>query len=310
MFLVSLLCFGCENDKNKASYLKVLDYIENLNSYSVDSVMTTRRGDRDVSIDVGVDYLAPNYYKVCFNSNGNKQFIIKNDSGVYVISPDVNKQFKFDSDWPLNSSHAYLLDSILKDIKADGEVSYGVLDDNIYIDCKINHKTNKNVVKMRYLCNSSDYRPYSCSFLNENNECVIDVVFKDFKETDFKKEHFNHEQYMTEQENNNSMDTSVIVSSEFSIEGNVLMASSNKDNVTILCYSGQLPYTIVIQEALSYSDVIVFDEYNDVEVLECGLCFINDNYMRYYLGNYEVTIYSNVLNVDQYLSIASSISLA
>ena len=40
----------------------------------------------------------------------NEQIVVKNTSGVYVLTPSLNKEFRFDSDWPLNSSHAYILE--------------------------------------------------------------------------------------------------------------------------------------------------------------------------------------------------------
>ena len=56
--------------------------------------------------------------------------------------------------------------------------------------------------------------------------------------------------------------------------------------------------------------MIVFDEYNNFEVLEVGLCLVNENQMKYFIDDYQVTIYSNSLTIDEYLMIADSISLA
>ena len=40
--------------------------------------------------------------------------IIKNDDGVYVLTPQINKSYKFQSKWPENSSQIYLIESIIK----------------------------------------------------------------------------------------------------------------------------------------------------------------------------------------------------
>ncbi len=45
--------------------------------------------------------------------------ILKNDDGVYVLTPALNKSFKFQSEWPENSSQAYLFESLVKDITED-----------------------------------------------------------------------------------------------------------------------------------------------------------------------------------------------
>ena len=76
--------------------------------------------------DVKVDYLKPDYYKASLinKDTNHEQIILKNKSGVYVITPSLNKSFKFQSDWPFNSSQAYILDSLLKDLKNDSDVQF------------------------------------------------------------------------------------------------------------------------------------------------------------------------------------------
>ena len=46
---------------------------------------------------------------------------LKNPDGLYVVTPSLNKSFKFDSVWPENSSQAYLLQNLVNDIKNDSE---------------------------------------------------------------------------------------------------------------------------------------------------------------------------------------------
>ena len=50
-----------------------------------------------------------------------KQIILKNNDGVYILIPAVNKNFKIQSDWPENASYPYLLQSLAKDIANDPE---------------------------------------------------------------------------------------------------------------------------------------------------------------------------------------------
>ena len=47
--------------------------------------------------------------------------ILKNEEGVFVLTPSLNKSFKFQSDWPYNNSQSYLLQNILNDIENDDE---------------------------------------------------------------------------------------------------------------------------------------------------------------------------------------------
>ena len=64
-----------------------------------------------------------------------------------VLTPSLNKSFKFQSDWPYNNSQAYLITSIINDILDDDERSI-TEDDNCYlITTDVNYPNNRKLVK-------------------------------------------------------------------------------------------------------------------------------------------------------------------
>ncbi len=301
---------GCKSNQKVDEVTRVTNYLSGLNSYSLTSNMTMKRADKNVSVQVEVDYLSPSYYKVCFKGD-NEQLIIKNDTGVYVITPSLNKEFRFDSNWPLNSSHAYLLEAINKDIKADKEAS-GSMDGTDYvIECKIAHKTNQRLNKMKYTCDAN-YKPKKTVFLNENNEECIIVDFDTFTpNSNPGKDKFNEKKYLgTQQEKPGDEETGLTLTAGYIVEGSKLASSSKKDDTTILCYSGDHAYTIIVSLVEVTDEVVAIDTYHSIEFLECGLGFLNDNTMKFYNGNYEITIFSQQLSIDDYINIANSITLA
>ncbi|MDE7105929.1 MAG: hypothetical protein K2O22_02045 [Anaeroplasmataceae bacterium] len=310
MLLVLLVLVGCKNKDNVDEVARVTNYLSGLSSYSLTSKMTIQRPDKNVSVQVEVDYLSPAYYKVCFKGD-NEQLIIKNDSGVYVITPSLNKEFRFDSNWPLNSSHAYLLEAINKDIKADTEASGSMDGTNIVIECKITHKTNQRLSKMKYTCDAS-YKPKKTVFLNDQNEECIIVDFDTFTpNSNLGKDNFNEKKYLGAQEENPSEEqTSLILTAGYVVDGSALASSKKSDDQTILCYQGSRAYTIIVSLVEVTDEVVAIETYDSVEFLECGLGFLNENTMRFYNGNYEITIFSNELTVDDYVNIANSITLA
>lgn len=310
MLLVLLVLVGCKNKDNVDEVARVTNYLSGLSSYSLTSKMTIQRPDKNVSVQVEVDYLSPAYYKVCFKGD-NEQLIIKNDTGVYVITPSLNKEFRFDSNWPLNSSHAYLLEAINKDIKADTEASGSMDGTNIVIECKIAHKTNQRLNKMKYTCDAS-YKPKKTVFLNEKNEECIIVDFDTFTpNSNLGKDNFNEKKYLGAQEETpNEEQTSLTLTAGYVVDGSTLSSSKKSDDQTILCYQGSRAYTIIVSLVEVTDEVIAIETYDAVEFLECGLGFLNENTMRFYNGNYEITIFSNELTVDDYVNIANSITLA
>ncbi len=312
IFSLILLAFltvlaSCKNSSNVDEVKRVTNYLSGLNSYSLTSKMTINRPEKSVCVNVIVDYLSPTYYKVCFKGD-NEQLIIKNDTGVYVITPSLNKEFRFDSEWPLNSSHAYLLEAINKDIKADSQAVGSVNDSMITIECKIAHKTNQKLTKMKYICNLN-YKPCKTIFLNDNNEESIIVDFDTFTpNNDLGKDNFNQKKYLGNQEENTGEETSLTLTAGYIVEGSLLASTSKKDDTTILCYSGSSKYTIIVSKVEISDEVVAIEKYNNIEFLNCGLGFINENTMRFYSNGYEITILSNELSIDDYINIANSIS--
>ncbi|MDE5855911.1 MAG: hypothetical protein K2H06_02580 [Anaeroplasmataceae bacterium] len=311
LILLSLLVLvGCKNKDNIDEVTRVTNYLSGLSSYSLTSKMSIQRPDKNVSVNVAVDYLSPSYYKVSFKGD-NEQLIIKNDTGVYVITPSLNKEFRFDSNWPLNSSHAYLLEAINKDIKADAEATGSQDGTDIVIECKITHKTNQKLNKMKYTCDAN-FKPKRTVFLNDKNEECIVVDFDTFTpNSNLGKDNFNEKKYLGAQEEKPSEEeTSLTLTAGYVVEGSTLASSSKKENTTILCYSGENAYTIIVSPVEVTDEVVAIDTYDSVEFLECGLGFINANTMKFYNGNYEITIFSNQLTVDDYINVANSITLA
>ena len=66
------------------------------------------------------------YFKVnMVNTLSNhEQVILRNDGEVYVVTPSLNKSYKFVSEWPYNSSQSYILNSLLKDIEEKANSNY------------------------------------------------------------------------------------------------------------------------------------------------------------------------------------------
>ncbi|MDE6047027.1 MAG: hypothetical protein K2M08_05535 [Anaeroplasmataceae bacterium] len=311
LILLSLLVLvGCKNKDNIDEVTRVTNYLSGLSSYSLTSKMTIQRPDKNVSVNVAVDYLSPAYYKVSFKGD-NEQLIIKNDTGVYVITPSLNKEFRFDSNWPLNSSHAYLLEAINKDIKADTEATGSQEGTDIVIECKIAHKTNQKLNKMKYTCDAN-FKPKKTVFLNDKNEECIVVDFDTFTpNSNLGKDNFNEKKYLGAQEEKpNEEETSLTLTAGYVVEGSQLASSSKKDDTTILCYSGESSYTIIVSLVEVTDEVVAIDTYDSIEFLACGLGFINENTMKFYNGSYEITIFSNQLTIDDYINVANSITLA
>ena len=111
ILIIILLCFvtGC-GKYNEKDIIKELSKKIN-DAYKLEGDLSVSNGDEVYTYEVEVSYKKDHYYKVQLTNmaNGHAQVILKNDDGVYVLTPALNKSFKFQSDWPYSNSQIYLL---------------------------------------------------------------------------------------------------------------------------------------------------------------------------------------------------------
>lgn len=72
---------------------------------------------------------------------------------VYVVTPSLNKSFKFQSDWPYNNSQVYLLNSIIEDLSEDEDRVFQSKDSGYYFTSSVNYPNNKSLVKQNVYVN-------------------------------------------------------------------------------------------------------------------------------------------------------------
>ena len=66
---------------------------------------------------------------------------------VIVLTPSLNKSFKFQSNWPYNNSQVYLIKSIIDDIKNDNEKTVIENDNGFQITTTVNYPNNRKLVR-------------------------------------------------------------------------------------------------------------------------------------------------------------------
>lgn len=154
--IFSLILIGC-GIKNADNVIDNLENkIEKCKSYYVTGTMEIMNNEDTYTYNVDVSYKKGDYYKIRLVNtlNNHEQVILRNDDGVYVVTPSLNKSFKFQSDWPYNNSQVYLLSSILEDLTEDEDRIFKTKDDGYYFQSSVNYPNNKSLTKQNVYINS------------------------------------------------------------------------------------------------------------------------------------------------------------
>ena len=236
LFICCLLITGCSGTKNiKKNFVNRVD---GANSYKLNGTLSINNNDDVYNYSVEVGYKKDDYYKVTLKNKANNhvQIILKTDDGVYVLTPSLNKSFKFQSDWPYNNSQIYLLDAISSDIKNDKNSEISKKDNKYFLMTKVNYSNNSRLIKQK-LEFDEEFNLSKVIVYDKDGIEVMTMKFDKIKlNCKFSKEYFDvdsiidSESTTTESDNKNESNTTK--DSNKDNEKNTDNKTSNKTNET------------------------------------------------------------------------------
>lgn len=216
-----LILTGCGKKSPEDLKEKFINNVKNTKSYTLKGNMEILSNEETFTYSLEANYLEGNFYKVTLvnQTNNHEQIILKNKDGVYVVTPTLNKSFKFQSEWPNSSSQSYILESLVTDIKNDNESTVETIEKGYVIKSKVNYPNNSDL-KYQKIYFDSDMNLEKVEVYNNDNIVVIKAAFTKINmKANLKEEDFALEELIDtskkEENNNNSNNT-----------------TSNKDNNT------------------------------------------------------------------------------
>ena len=338
LFLLVLCVFlvGCGKNNSKGIKDDLIKSINNLKGYELNGKLEVVNNDDVFNYDVDVKFKDKDYYRVTLknNANNHEQVILRNDDGVYVVTPSLNKSFKFQSDWPYNNSQAYLLKNIVKDIETDKEVEETSNDDGYVIVSKVNFPNNPKLVKQRvtvdknkvikkveilnsdgislmtFTVNKTNYKP----LFNESDFELNSIIntSEQPQNNDTNKENSNNKQ----ENNDNSSKTSTIddIIYPLYIPTGTVLTGEEKVNKTdgervILTFGGEKPFTLVEETATKEAEFTVVPTYGEPYLLIDTVATLSNNSINWVSNGIEYYIVSDVMNQNELIEVAKSVNV-
>lgn len=144
---------GCGKTSESDVIKDLTKKINDSKAYYVDGTLEIVNNEDVYTYNVNVSYKEKDNYKVSLVNtvNNHEQIILRNSDGVYVVTPRINKSFKFQSDWPYNNSQVYLLGPLLDDIANDANRTFEKVNDGSKIIVAANYPNNSKLVKQEIL---------------------------------------------------------------------------------------------------------------------------------------------------------------
>ena len=331
LFGLLLVVCGCgrSNDKNLIKDLK--KKIDDTSAYHMTGSLEIFRNEEKYVYNVDSSYAKGDLFKVdLINQNNNhEQIILRNNQGIYVITPSLNKSFKFQSDWPYNNSQIYLLQPIIKDLSNDKEASIDKNSDGYILTSKVNYSSEKDFVKQKvYLDPDKNITKIEVLDNSGNTKMCLNITDIDYK-AKFDSNYFDSSTYQSEKitnnsgSNENSKDKTkksnessaskiedivypMYVPVDTQLSGQDIVETTNGERV-ILTFTGESAFTVV-QETLNDSSTTNY-VYGDPYLILDTVGSITDYSVSWISNGIEYSVMSDTMNIDELLTVAQSISV-
>ncbi|PLT27960.1 LolA family protein [Peribacillus deserti] len=321
LMMVALSACGAKSQEDVVSALN--EKVSEMKGYKASAKMTLQMGEDPQVYNVEIWHKNPDFYRVNLKNpkKDQSQMILRNKEGVFVLTPALNKSFKFQSEWPKNSSQAYLYESLVKDVMEDKTAVFKSTKKHFVFETKTRYQNNKMLPYQVITFNKSDLSPVSVKVQDPDKNTLVSVEFTKVKfGASFDKNAFDMERNMTSAQllpvAGEAKDKAFTVKQPTAkIDGVELI---DEEEVTtangkrfVLTYGGEQSYTL-IQEKASYAETTLASTRKNGEPVDLGFTIgaMSDHSLSWTFDGVDYMLASKDLSPDEMVMVARSVESA
>lgn len=186
--VVGLVVGGCGTPTTKSLQPKLETQVQTLGQKNYKSVatMTVQMDHTSQTYYVETWYDSDKVYRISLGDQENKpnQIIVKNNNGMFIVSPALQKVFRFNGDWAQNQGHIYLYDQILQQIVSGKNVKVNKSGSTYTFHMPVT-PANDVVTQEKVVINAKDMTPQTVVLYDKSNKAVVTINYQKFQ-TDVK----------------------------------------------------------------------------------------------------------------------------
>lgn len=321
IFLVScfilVFSFWLVSCKKKDAKTDYLEKITNCSSYYLNGVIESyhNMGKKDCEFEVYSK--KDSKIKVVLKSNDNKQYIVKNENDVYIVMPQVNKSFKIDNSWPLNSSYPYLLESISKDISNCDNVIKTEDEKTITFEVEIYmFSDSNNRVKEKIIIDKNTLLPKEVQVYDKNSNLKTRCVFtnieldKQILDDEFKIDSINDENKEVSSFESRTFEIPRYMPIEVDDKSYSSLVSGVGNNKTAIMkfesVNDESSFTVIQEYQNKYDEMKIEEVEADIVSVMGLLAVLSNNQVSIYHNGINYTIASDSIEIDELIDVLSS----
>ena len=318
LLLVSCILFtGCEKNSKKDVMKNFIEKFEKSKGYYLKGELSINNHDEIYNYDVEVCYKKDRFYKVKLTNiaNNHTQVILKNKDGVYVLTPALNKSFRFQSDWPYQNSQIYLLDAIVHDIENDKSLIFKQQDDGYLFQVKVHYSNNVKLTNQKVFLNKNFELEKVAVYDKDGIEAMTMTYEKVNYSSKFSNDEFSIDSIINQNKLDEVKETSSledVIYPLFVPDGTKLVEEEkiSKENGerVIMNYDGEKSFLLVEETADVFQEFTVIPSSGEPYLVMDTLGVMNENSLSWTTGGIDFYLVSDVMEKDEMIEIAQSIT--
>ncbi|RKD22607.1 hypothetical protein BEP19_10120 [Ammoniphilus oxalaticus] len=259
--ILSLVATGCGPKGASDAVADLNKQMEKMSGYKLNAELTLQTGKEPQNYDVEVWYQKPDYYRVALTSKTKDvtQLILRNEEGVFLLTPHLNKSFRFQSGWPENHAQVYLYESLVKSVTDDEQREFVEDEGNYVFDVKADYH-NHSLISQKVVF-TQDFQPVKVDVMDANKNVMVTVNFTHFeKDAQFDENSFSKDRNLETSSLTSSMPTMAKTDEEVQGSFGVIQPSYTPHGVNflgvekvegtdgpqlVLRYKGDFNYTLI-----------------------------------------------------------------
>ncbi|MCF3944647.1 LolA family protein [Oceanobacillus alkalisoli] len=322
LIVISMVVLSACGEKSEEDVVeKLSETLEEMDGYKAEAEMAMKTGQEEQRFTIDIWHQKDDYYRVKLGhaeDDKDSQIILKNDDGVFVLTPALERSFKFQSEWPQNSSQPYLYQSLVQDILNDEEASFEATETHYAFKTKTNYQNNTNLPYQQILFDKKTFFPTAVQVLDVDDQAVVEVQFNAFDTAvSFEADDFAMEKNMETNgdaptfSSNNEEEVFTVLHPLYTAGAEAIdqkeMEFDNGKRV-ILTYGGQKDFTLV-QEMRTDVPTLTTPEAVDGEIVNLGFTVgaLTDSTIQWNHEGIDYTLASDSLTKDELIEVAQSV---
>ena len=320
LVVVAIALVACGTPSKEDVSKKLSDKWNDAKGYELQATMEIKTGSEPRLYDVDVWHTKPDFYRVHVTQDGkdDSQMIVRNEEGVFVVTPSLGKTYKFQSDWPAQNSQAYLIGALSEDINADANATMTEEDDAYVFETVTRNNHRKVLPTQKIHVNKKTSLPIYVSVLDENNEEQIRITFNKItlgterKAADYAVELTNEESTPAKEE---GTDKDAGFESYYpDIDWNEVTlldeesVSSESGPRVFMTFGGEKEFTIVQERATLPEHKLPVSMEGDPVDLGFTVAAITDKSIRWESEGISFFVASETLTQDELIEVATSMT--